>query len=182
MACDDWNSFGLQVNNWNTNRQYQEKISILLQGLKEDIVSDIAQLEKTYEVNEFRYNFFRYLLKLAGQTTIYNDIINKSENSSIWKNVYPTSYDREFIETSFFYIPIGFEPLDNSYPAFNELNPEYALENLLRLETPAKYGVSLSFVLCLPNRQINCRFPIYFSFNAKIRSANDLQSFTIAVL
>ena len=27
----------------------------------------------------------------------------------------------------------------------------------------------------MPNRQINCRFPIYFSFNAKIRFANDLR-------
>jgi len=93
----------LSINNWNEERKSDKQIDLLLNNLVEAINQDLDYLKGTAAVHEFRFNSLQYLLKITGSTPLNIEPLPKYEEMAVWKESYPDTINRNFMELTLFY-------------------------------------------------------------------------------
>ena len=93
----------LSINNWNEGRKSDKQIELLLNNLIEAINQDLDYLKGTAAVHEFRFNSLQYMLKISGSTPMNFEPLHKLEKMAVWKESYPDTINRKFMELTFFY-------------------------------------------------------------------------------
>ena len=100
----------MQINNWNENRQVQNKVDLQLLNLKTAIQLDIETNERVLGMEGFRFHAIKYLLELAGETVkLYDYNYDEFPNRPriLWNKPIPENFDRAYVEACFSAIDIG---------------------------------------------------------------------------
>ncbi len=92
----------LQINNWNENRVKDKSLKGHLRSLNQAINHDIRELSISMEFNEFRFDSWKYLLRMSGIPVDSLRDIPKSNIYivNVWNKPYPDEINKDFIDTS----------------------------------------------------------------------------------
>ena len=100
----------LQINNWNENRKTQDQIKKQLNTLVGALHDDLNSLRVSYDIHQWRFSSFQYLLKISGHDPLDYDSLSMPQNS-MWSEQVPVGYNRDFVNTSFSWFHRGFSQL-----------------------------------------------------------------------
>ena len=96
----------LQINNWNEQRQQQNKINIYLENLVNDLKDDIRRVGHMQHRNMFRVYSMQYLLEMADVPPFDYakdgmEVPQWQNDNPLWKKEIPLQYDSSFINLAF---------------------------------------------------------------------------------
>ena len=127
----------LQIDNWNEQKAINRDINHYLSALIKDMKLDIGSLQASRRYHVFRVHSGIYLLKqhdpdLKLSFLPDNSSLPKWEQPSwAWQNPIPTSYNRDFVETSLIWL-FRYQPnipIQKTYNEFSDIGLFSKMEN-----------------------------------------------------
>lgn len=117
----------LQINNWNEQRAINRNINQYLGAIIQDMKLDIGSLEASRQYHVFRVHSGIYLLNQHDPDFNLsflpdnNNLPKWEQPSWRWHNPIPTSYNRDFVETSLIWL-FRYQPNIPSQKTYNEFS------------------------------------------------------------
>ena len=142
----------LSINNWNANQKIETEMFNYLTNSREALYDDIASFEANLSFNKIRLKGIFYILEYSGlntQTFTELEWVDFSKNDTanyIWKEAFPDSLNRKFVNLAFSMLGRGFGGISLNKSVINELYSTGSFSNIHNANLKSYMGNYYSFL------------------------------------